>query len=432
LYLDWGLLDRAEESFQADLRLTQKLMDGRGEAQMYNHLGQVAMARGEREAAAGRRGAARRLLAQADGWLEGAVRLCAEHDAAVTEGFAWKDRALVALAQAQPDLAEQHAGRAEELFRRANFPEGLAQVNRAWGMVRRAQGRFDEATRRLRSALSYFEQAGDRAEEAKTFWELARAQREASGQSPLITRAYLDALERAEASRRPELVRAIEGELEEVDHEAYIHHLYRRVRGHGAGEDEATLGAGESEVATVLAVDLLGFAEYSQGQDPESVLQTLNQMLADLEGVLERHRVRVTTYLVDGFLALVRDDRQAERAVAAALDLVAALEEFNRPRRVLGLPLFRVRAGINTGTTFLGNVGTYDKMEFTAVGAAVTLAARLLAFAEPGLPCVSRATYDLIEAKFRFRSEQPRRVNPAGLDPCEVWDVVGRNEPEHA
>ena len=51
---------------------------------------------------------------------------------------------------------------------------------------------------------------------------------------------------------------------------------------------------------------------------------------------------------------------------------------------------------------------------------------RLLACAEPGLPCLTRSTYDLVEGAFRFRSEQPRTVTPAGLDPCEVWDVVGR------
>jgi adenylate cyclase len=149
-------------------------------------------------------------------------------------------------------------------------------------------------------------------------------------------------------------------------------------------------------------------------------------MMADLEGVLERRRARVTTYFGDGFMALLRDERQAERGVEAALDLTAALEEFNRPRRVLGLPLFRARVGLHTGAAFLGNVGTYAKMDFTAVGSAVTLASRLLAWAEPGLPCVSRATYELVEGRFRFKHDAPRTVTPAGLDPCEVWDVIGR------
>jgi class 3 adenylate cyclase len=426
LHLDWGLLDQAEENFQEDLRIAQKLMDDRGESQMYNHLGQVALARGDREAAAGRRAAAKRHWTEAAGWLDGSIRLCHEHANPVTEGFAHKDRALVALVQGQPAEAEQQVQRAEELFRSASFPEGLAQVNRLWGMVRRGQGRCDEATRKLRAALSYFESTGDAAEEARTLWEIARTQREAADQSPLITRAFLEALERAEASRRPGLVKAIEEELQEVDHEAYFRHLYRRVRGHGLGEEASSLGEGASEVVTVMVVDLRGFAEYAQGQDPEAVLQTLNQMLADVEGVLERHRARVTTYFGDGFLALLRDDRHAERAVQAALDLTEGLHEFNRPRHVLGLPLFEARVGINTGHAFLGNVGTYGKMDFTAVGSAVTLASRLLSWAEPGCPCLTRTTYEQVEDKFVFKSGTPRTATPAGLDPCEVWDVVGR------
>ena len=54
LYLDWGHLDEAEHHFQEDLLLAQKLHSRGSEAQIYNHLGQTALARGEREAAAGK------------------------------------------------------------------------------------------------------------------------------------------------------------------------------------------------------------------------------------------------------------------------------------------------------------------------------------------------------------------------------------------
>jgi adenylate cyclase len=181
-----------------------------------------------------------------------------------------------------------------------------------------------------------------------------------------------------------------------------------------------------------MFVELRGFAEYAQNQDPEAVLQTLNQMMADLEGVLDRHKARVTTYFGDRFLALVRDERQAERAVSAALDLTAALREFNRPRRVLGLPLFEARVGINTGNAFLGHVGTYSKLEFSAVGSTVTLASRLLGWAEPDHPCITRSTYELVEEHFLFKEGGPRHVAPAGLDPCEVWDVTGRKRDDRS
>ena len=153
---------------------------------------------------------------------------------------------------------------------------------------------------------------------------------------------------------------------------------------------------------------------------------TLNQMMADLAVVLEKYQAEVTTYLGDGFLALVRDSKHAERGVGAALDMMAALREFDRPRQVLGLPLFQARIGVNSGEAFLGNVGTYHKIDFTALGPAVTAASRLLSWAEPGLPCLSQATYEAVAGRFTFQGGNPRTVGASGVEPFPVWDVVGR------
>src|SRR5262249_21081581 len=113
-------------------------------------------------------------------------------------------------------------------------------------------------------------------------------------------------------------------------------------------------------------------------------------------------------------------------AVQTALDLVAAVDELNRPRQILGQPPFLVRIGINTGSVFLGNVGTYRKMDFTAVGPAVSLASRLLTYAEPGKPCLSESTRELLPDAFVFPPGGPRTVTPQGSEPFEVWDVLGR------
>ena len=111
----------------------------------------------------------------------------------------------------------------------------------------------------------------------------------------------------------------------------------------------------------------------------------------------------------------------------AALDLIAALEEFNRPRDVLGLARFHVRIGIASGDLLLGNVGTYRKMDFTAIGATVNLAGRRANEADPAVPCISRGTFDMIRDRFTYRPT-PRSVMVAGFGSVEVWDVVGRKE----
>jgi class 3 adenylate cyclase len=417
LYLDWGRLEQAEEHFQADLRLAQNLFDRRGEAQMYTHLGQVTLARAERERSAGRAGSAKRLAGEAAGWLDGAVRLAVEVGNPLTEGYARKDRALVALLEGDAALAEEQLQRADELFRAAGFADGTAQVDRAWGLLRREQGRWDEATRKLRSALAHFEKNADQAEAARTLWELARTQRAADVRPPLLTRAYLEALTRAEVCRRAEMVQRIEQELQEVDHDAHVRHLYRRARGAAADEEAVELGGGTAEAATLLALALGGLEELAQDRGPEEVLQVLNAVLAELEVALNRQKGVVLAYSGDGLTALFRERRHAERGARAALGLVEAVAELNRPRRVLGLPLFAARVGVATGPVFVGAVGTYRKVEWAAVGAAVGLAARLAAAAGPGLPRASAATREAAGDSFRWSAVEG-----------EGWALEGETE----
>ena len=231
----------------------------------------------------------------------------------------------------------------------------------------------------------------------------------------LVADALLRALDSAERCRRHALVRQIEAELQQVDETEHWRRSFqraarpRRRRGHGFAP------LGHRETATVLFLDLQGSTDYMRVTDPETVTMTINQMMMNLSAGLERFHVDVTAYLGDGFMALVRGRDHARRGVSAALALSAALDEFNRPRRVLDLHPLEGRVGVSTGELFLGNVGTYQKMDFTALGTTVNLAARLQPEADPGYPCISRETYEQVHEYFRFRKTRPRTVRLKGL-----------------
>jgi adenylate cyclase len=162
--------------------------------------------------------------------------------------------------------------------------------------------------------------------------------------------------------------------------------------------------------------------------EPEEVMQTLNHMLADLGEPLRRAEAQVTTYLGGGFMALVRGSGHAWRAVDVALELMAVVEEFNRPRAVLGLQQLPVRIAVATGPVCLGNIGTYEKMDFTAVGNPVNLASRLVRQTEGGLVCVSRETRELLGERFSFAEGNPRVLDLQGIGRREVYDVTGRKQ----
>jgi class 3 adenylate cyclase len=425
LYLDWGYIDKAAHYFERDLEIAQATLDQYGETQMYNHLGQIALERGRRAAAANRLPEARKFWSDSAAWLDQSIAHANRHTFKAKEGYARKDRGLLFLAEGKLAEAEEQTQKALEIFRAVPFDEGTAHANRVLGMIRRQQGRFEESQSLLRAALTHFEESKEQAEVARTQIEMARTRAAACAPRPQITQEYLRALRQAEACRRSELVRQIEEELKQIDAEAYHAHTYRRVRGWAFDDDTTSLISGRRETLTVLYLDLAGSTDFALGRDPEEVMMTLNQMMADFVAVLRKHEAQVSGFRGDGFLALFRERDHAIRAVAAALDLFAELAAFNVPRQILDVPLFKARIGIASGQVFLGNVGTYDKMDYTAIGTTANLGARLESSAEPGLPCISAQTRELLGGRFTYKDDNGRMVHLKGLPEQKVWDVVG-------
>jgi class 3 adenylate cyclase len=412
LYLDWGNARKAREHFNVNLRISRQIGDKRGEAQTLNFQGNAAAATGEWQEAAD--------------WLTRSIQLSHEGGWKVLEGYARKDRALLHLKQGELEEAKSQISIANDLFRAVSFIEGIAHVNRVVGIINRIGKEFDQAERNLNESLRYFDTYCEHAEAARTQLEIARTLRLQG--SSLTTSAMQDALSRAEDCRRDLLVREIENELREFNEIAYYHHIHKRVRGRNASVETSSLLTGLRETATVMFLDIEGSTEYARSRDPEIIMMTLNQMMAEFATVLKKHEVAVTAYLGDGFMALIRSTDHACRAVRSAFDLGDALMEFNQPRDTLGLRPLKVRIGIATGDVFIGNVGTYDKMDFTAIGTTSNLAARLQSEAEPGIPCISDETYQKSRDDFVFSDASPRLLDLKGLGKQRAWDVVGKKE----
>jgi class 3 adenylate cyclase len=427
IYLDWGYLDRAEEVFQRGLDLGLKRQDERVQAIMFHYLGRVALARGEQSAQAGKR-SARQEYARSRQWLDAAVAAHLMAGRSNSEAAALRERALLALVEDDFTGAQIHATRAEELFTEGSHEEGLARVHQVQGILARRQGEHAQAQKLLRQALAHFDRIADYLEGTRTQLEIARTLADAGAIPQIVCAAYLDALNRAESCRRTYLVNTIEEELQAIDRDAYWRHVLGRSRGRAAMIDTGSLADGSSEAASVLFLNLRQFMPFCQGMEPEEVMQTLNHMLADLAEPLRKSEAQVTAYLGGGFMALLRGPGHAWRAVDVALELLAVVEEFNRPRAILGLQQLPVRIGVASGPVCLGNIGTYQKMDFTAVGNPVNLASRLVRQAETSCPCISKQTRDLVGDRFRYAEGSPRTLDLGNLGRHEVYDVVGRKQ----
>ncbi len=128
--------------------------------------------------------------------------------------------------------------------------------------------------------------------------------------------------------------------------------------------------------------------------------------------------------MVAFFGAPVAHEDDPERAVLAALDMVAQTDEFARQLKQSHDIDFRIRAGINTGPVIVGNVGSDLRYEYTALGDAVNVAARVQTAAEPGTVVITDQTLHLVGNTFDIDDLGSVEVK-GKAEPIHLYRVVG-------
>jgi adenylate cyclase len=186
---------------------------------------------------------------------------------------------------------------------------------------------------------------------------------------------------------------------------------------------------GERKRVTVLFCDIKGSTALAQQAGAEAWHQVLDRFFAILGAAVHRYEGTINQYTGDGVMALfgapVAHEHHAVRACLAALDMQAEVRRFADALRLeQGLNL-SMRVGLNTGEVIVGRIGDDLRMDYTAQGPTVNLAARLEHLCEPGRVLLSRTTALLVQAQFELRSLGQARV--AGLDePVEVFELAQR------
>jgi len=162
--------------------------------------------------------------------------------------------------------------------------------------------------------------------------------------------------------------------------------------------------AGERRIITALFCDVVRSTALAEGLDPEEWREIMNRAFAILTGPIERYDGTVARLMGDALLAFFgaptahEDDPQ--RAVFAALEILSDLKPFAQQiKSQYGLD-FAVRIGINTGPVVVGDVGSQRVAEYTAMGDAVNLAARMQQSAQPGSIQIAEDTQRLVAPIF--------------------------------
>jgi predicted ATPase/class 3 adenylate cyclase len=161
---------------------------------------------------------------------------------------------------------------------------------------------------------------------------------------------------------------------------------------------------GERKQVTVLFADCAGFTALSTKLDPEELHAVMDGCFMQLSETVHRYEGTINQFTGDGIMALfgapIAHEDHAVRGVAAALAIQRAAREYEDVvRRERGLD-FSLRIGINTGPVVVGKIGDDLRMDYTAQGQTVNLAARLQAAAPLGGVLISESTQRLVDGYF--------------------------------
>jgi adenylate cyclase len=160
----------------------------------------------------------------------------------------------------------------------------------------------------------------------------------------------------------------------------------------------------ESEIS-ILFADLVGFTAISERVTPTAIAQLLNHLFEEMLQEVFAYGGTLDKYIGDCIMAFFGAPEpqldHAERATAAAKGMLTRLERLNM-NGFWQEPL-QLRIAINSGKAVVGDVGSSQRVEYTALGATINLAARMEAVCPPGECVISEVTYKMLAQPSDFQ-----------------------------
>jgi class 3 adenylate cyclase len=157
------------------------------------------------------------------------------------------------------------------------------------------------------------------------------------------------------------------------------------------GEDKLT---NEECSVAVLFCDIVGFTSYVESNaSSESIINTLNTILRRVSGSIMLHNGSIDKFMGDSVMAIFRDPANA---IFAAQDMQIHSADINGLRSRAGQDTLQLRIGIHWGEVVIGNVGTAERLDWTAIGDVVNTASRIEKNCHPGSILISKMMRDTI------------------------------------
>jgi class 3 adenylate cyclase len=162
---------------------------------------------------------------------------------------------------------------------------------------------------------------------------------------------------------------------------------------------------GQHRTVTLLFSDIRNFTAICEDKPPHQVVAIANFYLNLQAGIIKHRGGDIDKFVGDEIMALFSGSDSIDQAVNAAIDIQRTIKQENIRRKRRGLTIVEVGIGINHGEVVVGNIGSYDRMDFTAMGSVVNLASKLCARARPSEILIEQETYQRLGSSLAYGTE---------------------------
>ncbi|MEW6201520.1 MAG: adenylate/guanylate cyclase domain-containing protein [bacterium] len=189
------------------------------------------------------------------------------------------------------------------------------------------------------------------------------------------------------------------------------------------------LGGEKKEIA-VLFCDVRGFTSVAEKLSAEEVIWLLNDIYKELTKIVFKYNGTFDKYMGDCIMALwgapIPVEDETLKSIQAAIAMQCAFEKlkltWSPELRNLGIGV-----GINYGEVVVGNIGTYDQMDYTAIGDVVNTAYRVQGMAESRQILITKNVVSKVKDRVIFKEKEKVKIK-GKKQTVEIFEVVGFNE----
>jgi len=185
---------------------------------------------------------------------------------------------------------------------------------------------------------------------------------------------------------------------------------------------------GEKRKVTLMMTDIRGFTSMCERLEPEDVMTVINNYLGIMTGIILSYNGSINEFIGDAIMAIfgapIEYDDHAERAVACAIEMQAAMKGVNEKNKHYHLNELEMGIGLNTTHVVVGNIGSEKRAKYGVVGSGVNLTSRIESYTTGGQVLISSSTYHEVADKLLIKGQM--EILPKGVEkPITIYDVSG-------